>query len=491
MAFTKAPTQDTYSSERVNLFREMAFRDGGDSGKDEDYLNVFMEPVRQSKLNDTRRFIIKRSGIVNAVASPGAAIRGMYYWADQSKLFYCAGRNIYVYNVNTNSTTTLTNVFTTSSGTVGMCEYLYDTGVVVICATDGTATSGLVTIDSANTVTTCADVDLPTHLPYPVFLDGYLFLAKANSADVYNSDLNNPLSWTTTGVITAEMEADLVVRIAKINNYLIVFGKESIEYFWDASEPAPGSPMLRNDTPIKINSYLGGFANYGNVIYYIGQDAGGQPDIFKLKDFKIDQIGTPAVSRYLDSATDGIANWTGNIVSEQGHTFYIITAGTSKTFVCDVEQMLWTRWAFQNGNTFDIFKSAMGASTTNTRTYFALVGSSSPIYYLDKAIYQDDGVAFTCKITTENNDFGTLNRKTMSRLSFIGDRPPIDASMTIQWSDDDYQSFNTGVTVNLNQDNAAIYRMGSFRQRIFKLTFSANTLFRVQDLEVNINKGAS
>ena len=85
MAFNRAPTVDTYSSQRVSLFREIALRDGGASGKDEDYLNCFTEIVKQSKAGDSRRFIVKRSGTTSAISSVAASnIRGMYYWVDQT-----------------------------------------------------------------------------------------------------------------------------------------------------------------------------------------------------------------------------------------------------------------------------------------------------------------------------------------------------------------------------------------------------------------------
>lgn len=492
MAYTKAPTMDTYSADRVNLYREMSLRDGAVSGKDEDYVNVIIEPVRQSKVNDDRKFIYKRAGteiVVPSVAS--SAVRGMWFWADQYKLFYSVGRHIYVYNVNTGVSTTLTNVFATSSGTVGFCEFLYDNGTVVVCATDGTATSGLVTIDASNTVVTCADADLPTHLPNPIYLDGYLFLAKTNSADIYNSGLNDPMSWTAGTLVQTEMEADYVLKLAKLNNYLVVFGSETIEYFWDAANAAPSSPMQRNDTPIKMNRYLGGLAQYGNSLFYIGQDAAGQPDIFMLKDFKIENIGSATISKYLDSANDGISNWNGNIIATTGHVFYVITAGASKTFVYDIENSLWTRWAFKQNTTFDILTTTIATSSINTKTYFALFGNDSTIYKFNKDVYQDAGNMFDCIIVTEGNDFGTMNRKTMSRLSIIGDRPTGTAYMNVSWSDNDQQSYNTPVAVNLNQDLPSVRQLGVFRQRIFKFTFTENAPMRIQSVEVNINKGSS
>ena len=491
MAYSKAPIKDTYSSERVSLFREIALRDGGTSGKDEDYLNVFTEIVKQGKAGDQRRFIIKRAGTSQAIASVGAtAIRGMHFATDKNKLFYCVSRNVYIYDFTAVSLTTLTNVFATSSGTVGFTEFLYDDGTVKMVASDGTATTGIVTIDDTNTVVTSSDADIPTHDPNVIFLDGYLFLVQDNSSIISNSENNNPLSFTVDAIIAPEQEPDQVIRLAKINNYLIAFGSTSIEYYWDAANAAPDSPMQRNDTPIKINTYLAGFAIYGNSIYFIGTDANGQPDVFVLKDFKLEGIGTPSISRYLSSVTSTVASWKGAIVSIQGHVFYVINAGSNKSWAIDLETGLVTRFAYKAQSIFDIVTSTNLFNTSSTRTYFSL-GTDSAIYRFDETLYQDSGTNYTCTVITEAADFGTLNRKTMHRLSFLGDRPPVNSNITVQWSDDDYQTFNSGVTTNLNQDLACIRQMGSFRQRIFKFTYSDNYPMRIQDIEVDINKGAN
>ena len=82
---------------------------------------------------------------------------------------------------------TLSNPFSTTSGIVGFCLFLYDDNTSAVIATDGTT---LIKIDSSNVVTTCVDADMPVHIPNPIFLDGYLFVAKADSADIYNSNLN-------------------------------------------------------------------------------------------------------------------------------------------------------------------------------------------------------------------------------------------------------------------------------------------------------------
>lgn len=489
MAFTKSPEMSTYQTTRVSLTREINARDGGQAGKDEDFVNMFIEPVRARNAQDNRQFIVKRAGTEVKVPTVGPTeVRGVYFWKDQNKLLYAVGQNIYIYDVNAGTTVTLTTAFTTSTGEVGFCSYLYEDNTVVVMATDGTTLNRITT---AGAVTACTDPDMPTpHLPYPVFIDGYLFLVKTGTADVYNSDLNDPMAWTAGDLISAEMEGDLVIRIAKLNNYLIVFGTETVEYFWDAGN-ATGSPLQRNDTPVKMNTYLGGFAQYENAVYFMGAGAGGQPDVYMLKDFKIDNLGSPTVSRYLSYVTEDSASWHGAIVSCSGHSFYLINAGATQTWAYDLETKLWARWKYKQTDTFQIKHSALVKQTNGIRTYFTMEGSSSEINAFSESLYQDAGTNFTCQLVTESNDFGTMNRKMMARWSYIGDRPNNTSYAYLSWSDDDYQSYNTPQAVNLDQDLCSIYRLGWFRQRNFKLTYTDNYPMRVQEFEVDINKGSS
>jgi hypothetical protein len=79
----------------------------------------------------------------------------------------------------------------------------------------------------------------------------------------------------------------------------------------------------------------------------------------------------------------------------------------------------------------------------------------------------------------------------MHRLSILGDRPSSSSSISVSWSDNDYGTFSTARTIDLKQDLASTYQLGSFRQRIFKFTYSDNYPMRIQNIEVDINKGTT
>ena len=80
--------------------------------------------------------------------------------------------------------------------------------------------------------TRVTDVDFPTpHQPFPLYLNGYLFLIKAGTGDIYNSDNDDPFGWSNE-FIQAEISSDLGLRLFKAKNYMIAVGYNSIEYFY-------------------------------------------------------------------------------------------------------------------------------------------------------------------------------------------------------------------------------------------------------------------
>lgn len=485
MAYSKTPTGDTYSQEDITITREWTSRQNDPTGvKDETFINCFVEVVKDRRLQDSRLFVFKRAGS-KEYHQPAATgdIRGFYYWTDVSKLFYCVNGVIYIYNVVTDTVGSV-SVFSTTSGSVGFTPFLYTDGTSKLVVSDGTQ---LATVDQYGTVVMCSDADLPTpHLPKPIFLDGYIFLAKKDTADIYNSDLNDPLAWTAGNFISAEMEADVVKDIEKLNNYLVVFGSATIEYFWDAANDT-GSPLKRNDTPVKINGFIGGLSKSGNALYYLGYNSNESVDLFKLQDFTIEEQSSETIRRYLNTLNNTTTTYSGTIVSNLGHLFYILNAGTN-SYAYDLKEKFWSKWKYQQTSKFDINKAITFPSPTGTKTIFCLSGSPT-FYAFDDTVYRDNLVDFTLTIITEPADFGTMNRKSMGRLSIVCDRPPATSNVYISFSDDDFQSWYGNYPVNIDQDLPSINRCGSFRQRAIKLTYTDNYPLRIQKIQVNINKG--
>jgi len=201
MAFDKTPATSTYQTKQISILSEINSRAASVS-TDVDYLNCYPEIIKNKTTQEQKVAIRKRKGCSALVTTPNTTTRGVYYWEDQSKLYVAQSDDVLVYNMPAGTlATTLTAVFpTTTSGDVGFTEFLYDTGEIKLVVTDGTTLS---TIDSSNVVVASGDADMPAHIPQPVFLDGYLFIVKTNTADLYNSNLNDPLAYTAGDFISS------------------------------------------------------------------------------------------------------------------------------------------------------------------------------------------------------------------------------------------------------------------------------------------------
>lgn len=494
MAKSKTPVESTYSTKYIPLFKELNSR-GVFTGetKDNSYVNVFPDFTKNKVTQENYLEVVKRAGstkiIDNSLISSGA-VRGMFFWPDEDKLYLFIEGDVYTYTASTMVIiSVIPGVFSALGTPIGTDLFLYDTGVVKIVATDGTT---VVTIDSSDTVVASTDPDLPAHLPYPVCLDGYLFLVAEDSGDIYNSDLNDPLAWTPGNFMTAEILGDRITYLSRLNNYLLAFGNNSIEYFWDAGNSS-GSPLQRNDTPVKMVGFIGGFARLGNKIYFVGSYNGGLPNVFVLKDMTIEAIADEVVREHLVSLSTSLQNVSGNIVSMYGREFYVLDTGTNgRTWVMELETQLWHRW-IRAGNFSNRFPIQYASSViTNNKAYsiFSLYNNLD-IYRIDDSVYQDIGFNYTCTIITEKEDFDTIREKTMGRLVVRGDRPPVDTNISIEYTDDDYQTYSVARTINLNQKKPTATQLGTFNERAFRLTYTANQPLRIKSLEVDINMGNS
>lgn len=488
MAFSKTPVQSTYQTKMVPLLNT-EFTRNVTPGEDVDYLNVFVELIQNKAIGENDYNIVKRPGTEVFYSAADADARGIYFNSDFQKLYWVVGNTLYIFNV---STGLISNVyagfFTTTTGEVGFTDYLYDNGTQTVVLTDGTT---LKMLSSTDTVTTCTAPDLPVpHQPYPVFLDGYIFLLKTGTGDLYNSNLNDPMLWTAGDYISCEILPDQAIRPIKLNNYIAIFGTNSIEYFWDAGNTS-GSPLQRNDTPVKFNGYLGGYAQWGNKAIFVGNNVEGQPDVFILEDLKMDSIGDVTLTRFMSSREFDYSKYRGSMVACAGHTFYVLFSGPNFTFVYDLGTKLWTRWAFQQQDYFDIVGCVNVKTNNNYRCYF-LRYQKGTVYDIREGYTQDASVSYTCRGITPNQTFDTYNQKSMSQVTVWCDKSRDSSSvMQLSWSDNDYLTYSTPRNINFFQERPSTDRLGRFRRRAFKWEYTGSGPFRIKGLEVKINMGTN
>jgi hypothetical protein len=119
--------------------------------------------------------------------------------------------------------------------------------------------------------------------------------------------------------------------------------------------------------------------------------------------------------------------------------------------------------------------------------------NSGKIYTISPAAYgelhTDDGSTFTTEIRTSRIDHGTTKRKFIRSVGLVADEEST-GTVTLEASDDDYQSWVTLGTFDLTAHKKRIYRCGSHTAgRAYRLRHSTNGAFRAEAIEIDYEVG--
>ena len=111
------------------------------------------------------------------------------------------------------------------------------------------------------------------------------------------------------------------------------------------------------------------------------------------------------------------------------------------------------------------------------------------MYALDAAVFQDNSVAILMDIVTSKFDFETQRRKFLHKFSILSD-DVASTTLSIRWSDNDYSSWSTPVTLALDNDPKSLHRLGEFRRRAFNITYSGNAKLRLESMDFVLSLGS-
>ncbi len=242
-------------------------------------------------------------------ATVSHVIVGGYYWKATSRFYYVAyvssGAKYVLYSrelgTNTLTITTIQDPVTFSTGATkpGWAEWEYG-GTSYLLLFTGNQGWYITTLDVATEIT---DADMPDpHVPTPVVMDGYVFLAKEGTNDIYNSDLGSVTAWTSTAFISTEIEPGDIKALAKQKQHIVAFTDKNIEFFRNAAIPAPNSPLARveayNQKLALLNYTL--LTQWEDDLYFVGTNKENlKTDVFKLSNFKVEDIGDESIQIYL------------------------------------------------------------------------------------------------------------------------------------------------------------------------------------------------
>lgn len=402
-------------------------------------------------------------------------------------------------------------------------------------------------VNSTGTWTEITDVDFTglskcTNL---VGIDGYLFVGTTNNR-IYSSDLNAATAWGSLDFITAADIPGRILWLARIRNFLVVFKDKSIEFFENAGNPSPGSPLEARE---QLNQRIGllhrnTIQEVSDGIIFAGTTETGMSKIFKISnmDLSIKPISTRFIEQNLaairialttsDYSVDSVASASFNGQSQafylNGKEFYTINipdinAGTNYTQVYDNTLGIWTAWgtSFGTANTIDTYgfqlsQAQPGLVSGVNQTIVAFVDNtpsdaSTPprivsytpavLVWYDRK-YPSTQNSYPFSWTSDQFDFGSRKRKFMDsfEIHYAGDSsatPNTGSSTTISLTYKDWDYNNTSgykVARTLYYDpgggvRCIARRLGSFRKRSFNLSFTEIAPLRIWAIEIQYNQG--
>lgn len=452
--------------------------------------------ITKNSLNNL--LVHKREGYTNKYTTLSAALKYPLYTPtneDTSKLF-AIDTSGYMIEDGTRKSVLSNLGLSTDDFSIGWCTVDYSNTKYIYI--HGHSTSGSVSDYlynySADTLTEITDADHPVKLGSQgwnqgaVFLDGYVFV-PGNNNRVYNSVINNPTSWVATDYIAVTREDDSIVSIAKIKDHIVVFGTSSIEFFYNAGNPT-GSPLARRPDifySIGQSPYTGIPVVWEEALYFIGTDSQHyrtNDKVYKLtSNLELQLISNSFIDSQINSNNVNTPVRISGVLSINGKNFLCVALSSSETLVYDLELKVWYPWTIntRSGVTTNIF---IGNGETQLKEIVHKV-----------PVYTDASSNYTFEIVTPKlNKFNSENENTAlkkfcSSLQITGNRPSIDTNISVSYSDDDYATFSTARDYNMRYADSKLTRLGSFRERAFKLAYTGTQGLNLESLVLDIQEG--
>lgn len=526
MAFTQSPETNTYASPTLPVAFGIDFRSGTQvdtpsTRRDAGVINLVPRKYLNPYTGQQETQLETRAAIdaVTAFSVPAdPAIRGLFLWeydSDTSAVFVVVNQNVYI---NTGSgwniqTTLITNVTTP----VGFTEFIdSSTNAKSLILVDGV--QGLKYTIAAGVVTEASlgGAGFPNpHVPFPVFLDGYLFLAKKKTGDIYNSDLNTPTNFTAGSFISSELYPDDIQALVKVNNYLLAIGTEGSEYFYDAAN-ATASPLAR---------YEGGSLPFGtnlpytiasdkNQVFLVANSNDGEGSLKVIEGFRHKDITPHWIIPYISTALSILPLGSdhkvrGSLMRMYGEAYYTLrVASTTQAadygyFAYHITSDFWSEFTGQNYASFPVYATSPSITNvlatyvfgyTGTTAFYGTygpggLGASAGVDHLN-----GDTISYNIpvEVRTSRYDYGTPNVKTMSRFGVYGVALAYaeSAMMSVYYCDDDFTWVQAGTSdMKGTVDFPFVTQLGMFRYRAMKVTYTGDSSIQLRSFNVDINRG--
>jgi hypothetical protein len=346
---------------------------------------------------------------------------------------------------------------------------------------------------STGTLATVIDSDFPTvqsparHLvPGAVYMNNTFFVMTTDGR-IYSSAIDDPTSWGALDFVTLTSEPDSPVVLSKTNNYLVAFSSNYTEFYYYSGEPT-GSPISPN-LPAKLEigcAAADSVVKFPNSIVFIGSDKTAGRSVYVIEGTSSRSVSTKAIETFLNN--DPLTNVSAFAVGISGHDFYVLNlANSNVSLVYDMSTGMWSEWtSIVNGveQRFELNNFVSIGSTTflqsETQGYIAKMDTGS-------IIYSDEGIAIPFRIVTPRFEGDSNTLKFFQSVELITDK--VVGTLRIRHSDDDYATWSSYRTVDLNVNRPTIRQLGAARRRAFEIYDDEDKPLRILGADLLVREG--
>ena len=274
-------------------------------------INMFAE---KAEPGSKAEIILRSCPGLSTFADAGAgAVRDVHAMniANAETLFAVIGTDLY--EIDSGGTETLRGAAGTIAGTGRVFMASNANDELMIANSAGTAwlwdNSTLATVVSY-------DADFTNDATSLTFLDQYLIFTKANTGQVHAFDLNTGKSYDPLSFATAEASPDNAVQAYAFGGNLWVFGERTTEVWYNAATVPFPFARLGGVVFEDIGGVLNTVADVDNALHFLGSDG----IAYAATQFQPQRISTHDIE-------NRIRDWTNHYAftyKDEGHAFYVL-----------------------------------------------------------------------------------------------------------------------------------------------------------------------
>jgi hypothetical protein len=315
------------------------------------------------------------------------------------------------------------------------------------------------------------------------YIDGYfVFKAYDNSAQFFISDALDPSHFTTLAFAFSDALSQPISGIFNLGGEVWMCGEAGWAVWYDAGgadfplRPRAGGVVQAGvATPQSV-------ARADNSLFWVGIDG----IVYRSKGYGASRISNHAIEALIQSldptqVIDGLTHTQG------GHIFYCFTL-SNQTFGYDCATQVW----HNRSSTADGLGRWL-ASASAVRGGVQLIGdyNSGNVYYTNPSSPTENGVVVLRQLITPPL-WAIGARAFMARLEIemeVGGVGP-QTNLTLEVSDDGGWSYKTPArtldagTFTQRTKRVVATRLGSFRQRVLKITAAGHAVFYAIDADI-------